>query len=187
MVKNVKILQNLGKADAVRLFLIVCIAGLITSCECQRKSGESTTSTTENETTPSVDELLETSFPINKYLKKESVKAALEGKDVFTLDISEGQGDEFTKDKQVTIDFVGWLENGSLFDSTLKRGAPLTFLSGANRVIIGMEQGLAGMKVGGERLLVIPPRLAYGRLGIKGRVPPESHLIYRILLRSMEN
>lgn len=142
---------------------------------------------TENTGSTVVDSQLETSFPIDDYLQKQEVKAALEGKDVFTMDISQGAGAEFTKDKQVTIDFVGWLGNGSLFDSTLKRGSPLTFLSGANRVIIGMEQGLTGMKVGGERLLVIPPRLAYGRLGIKGRVPPESHLIYRILFRSMED
>ena len=171
----------------MKLFLIVCTFGLFTSCECQRKSDDSSPPTTEGAGVLTVDEKLETSFPIGDYLKKDAVKAALESKNVFVLEIAEGQGDEFSKDRQVTIDFVGWLANGSLFDSTLKRGAPLTFLSGASRIIIGMEQGLAGMKVGGERLLVIPPKLAYGRLGIKGRVPPESHLIYRILFRSMEN
>ena len=167
-------------------FLPLVALAFIYSCECSRP-------TTENDTTPTEDSAEAQSFdtgaddfPIQQYLAREDVKAALHDTKVFTLEIKEGHGEAFASQRQVTIDFVGWLDNGSVFDSTLKRGAPLTFLSGANRVIIGLEQGLHGLKVGGERLIIVPPRLGYGRLGIKGSVPPKSYLIYHITFKEME-
>ena len=79
------------------------------------------------------------------------------------------------------VHYSGRLENGQEFDNSQKRGAPLEFTVGAGQVIAGWEQGLLGMKVGGERVLNIPPELAYGEQGI-GPIPGGATLTFTIEL-----
>ena len=77
-----------------------------------------------------------------------------------------GEGQEARAGDNVSVHYTGTLESGSKFDSSRDRGQPLRFPLGAGHVIKGWDEGVAGMKVGGKRTLVIPPELGYGSRGI---------------------
>ena len=96
-------------------------------------------------------------------------------------DIKVGTGSAVEDGDTVVVHYSGRLENGQEFDNSQKRGAPLEFTVGAGQVIAGWEQGLLGMKVGGERVLNIPPELAYGEQGI-GPIPGGATLTFTIEL-----
>lgn len=94
-------------------------------------------------------------------------------------DIKIGTGAEVVVGSQVTVHYIGTLPDGQEFDNSNKRGTPFTFTVGEGRVIKGWEEGLLGMKVGGQRILVIPPEMAYGDAGI-GPIPPKATLVFSI-------
>ena len=101
-------------------------------------------------------------------------------------DIIVGQGAEAVKYSIVTVNYTGWLEDGTKFDSSLNPGRePLRFTLGAGQMIQGFDQGIPGMKVGGKRKLTIPPNLGYGSQD-KGIIPPNSTLIFEIDLLIVE-
>ena len=101
-------------------------------------------------------------------------------------DIKEGTGKPVETGNIVTVHYVGTFEDGQEFDASKRRGEPLTFKVGAGNVIRGWEEGLLGMKVGGERALIIPPELAYGERGI-GPIPPNTTLKFNIELLAIDN
>jgi peptidylprolyl isomerase len=97
-------------------------------------------------------------------------------------DLEEGTGETPTPGQPVSVHYTGWLEDGSMFDSSLTRGQPFQFVIGAGQVIPGWDEGVAGMKVGGKRQLVIPADLAYGEQGAGGVIPPNATLIFEVEL-----
>lgn len=92
-----------------------------------------------------------------------------------------GTGDEAVAGKEVTVHYVGTLEDGTKFDSSRDRGTPFTFNLGAGQVIKGWDAGVAGMKVGGVRRLVIPAALGYGDRA-NGSIPANSTLLFEVEL-----
>ncbi|MAF59787.1 MAG: FKBP-type peptidyl-prolyl cis-trans isomerase [Candidatus Pacebacteria bacterium] len=80
-------------------------------------------------------------------------------------DLVVGEGAEAVSGKVITVHYVGTLDSGQVFDSSVARGTPFTFTLGVGQVIQGWELGVRGMKVGGKRTLIIPPELAYGAIG----------------------
>ena len=101
-------------------------------------------------------------------------------------DIVVGTGEEAVSGKRVTVDYAGTLENGTKFDSSYDRGTPFSFNLGAGEVIEGWDKGVAGMKVGGKRKLIIPSALGYGERGAGGVIPPNATLIFEVELLAVE-
>lgn len=97
-----------------------------------------------------------------------------------------GTGDEARAGQHVTVHYTGWLYNngvkGAKFDSSKDRNDPFEFGLGARMVIAGWDEGVQGMKVGGTRLLVIPPELGYGARGAGGVIPPNATLMFEVEL-----
>jgi FKBP-type peptidyl-prolyl cis-trans isomerase FkpA len=105
-------------------------------------------------------------------------------------DTTVGTGAEATKGKKVSVHYTGWLYNdgvkGAKFDSSLDRGQPFSFGLGAGQVIRGWDEGVAGMKIGGKRTLIIPPDLGYGARGAGGVIPPNATLMFDVELLGVQ-
>lgn len=97
-------------------------------------------------------------------------------------DLVVGTGPQPQREQTVTVDYTGWLPNGTKFDSSIDRRQPFQFRLGTGHVIKGWDEGIATMKVGGKRKLVIPPQLSYGKQGIPGTIPKNATLIFDVEL-----
>jgi FKBP-type peptidyl-prolyl cis-trans isomerase FkpA len=100
-----------------------------------------------------------------------------------------GTGTAATAGKEVSVHYTGWLydpkaadKHGKKFDSSRDHGEPFSFKLGAGQVIGGWDQGVAGMKVGGKRTLIIPSELGYGARGAGGAIPPNATLVFDVEL-----
>ena len=107
------------------------------------------------------------------------------------INVKAGTGAVAKAGQTVTVNYTGWLyvngAKGKKFDSSLDRGEPFSFTLGAGEVIPGWDQGVAGMKVGGKRTLIIPPQLGYGEDGAgNGAIPPNATLIFDVDLLAVK-
>ncbi|MDY7230168.1 FKBP-type peptidyl-prolyl cis-trans isomerase [Hyalangium rubrum] len=112
--------------------------------------------------------------------------AAMERRDsgLFVQDLVVGEGSEALANRPVTVHYTGWLPNGTRFDSSRTRNKPFQFTLGKGVVIQGWDEGVAGMRVGGQRKLVIPAALAYGNEP-RGQIPANSVLVFDVELISV--
>jgi FKBP-type peptidyl-prolyl cis-trans isomerase len=86
----------------------------------------------------------------------------------------------------VEVNYTGWLADGTEFDSSLDRGQTFSFVLGAGNVIPGWDEGVAGMKVGGQRRLIIPPALAYSATGYPPVIPANAQLTFDVQLVAIQ-
>jgi FKBP-type peptidyl-prolyl cis-trans isomerase len=110
-------------------------------------------------------------------------------KDLQIQEVTAGTGAEARAGRPVRVHYTGWLydaskadHRGNKFDSSKDHGEPFEFNLGAREVIPGWDQGVAGMKVGGKRVLTIPPHLGYGARGAGGVIPPNATLVFEVEL-----
>lgn len=109
--------------------------------------------------------------------------------ELIKTDTKVGTGKEAVNNKLVIVHYTGWLydpkapkNRGTKFDSSVDRGQPFDFMLGAGQVIKGWDQGVAGMKVGGHRTLIIPSEMGYGARGAGGAIPPNATLMFDVEL-----
>ena len=109
--------------------------------------------------------------------------------DLTMIDHKIGDGAEAVAGMPVSVHYTGWLfdaaapdNKGRKFDSSRDRGTPFGFPLGSGRVIAGWDQGVAGMKIGGSRTLIIPSELGYGEHGAGGVIPPNATLVFDVEL-----
>jgi len=105
------------------------------------------------------------------------------------IDVKQGAGAEAVTGKPVIVHYTGWIyddsqpdKKGAKFDSSLDRKVPFGFFLGEGKVIKGWDDGVVGMKVGGQRTLIIPPEMGYGARGAGGVIPPNATLIFDVEL-----
>ncbi|MCB1984277.1 MAG: FKBP-type peptidyl-prolyl cis-trans isomerase [Burkholderiales bacterium] len=124
----------------------------------------------------------------------EQVQAAEAEMQFEKIDRKVGEGEEAVIGKTVNVHYTGWLyddnapdNKGRKFDSSHDRKAHFSFMLGAGRVIKGWDHGVRGMKVGGERTLIIPSSMAYGTRGAGGVIPPNATLIFDVELIGIQD
>ena len=121
-----------------------------------------------------------------------STKSTMEKKnmnELVKIDVKQGTGAEAIAGHDVSVHYTGWLydenapdKHGKKFDSSRDRGDPFNFPLGGGRVIKGWDQGVAGMKIGGQRTLIIPSEMGYGSRGAGGAIPPNATLVFDVEL-----
>ncbi len=117
-------------------------------------------------------------------------KAVTSATGLQTIDEKVGAGTEAVSGKSVSVHYTGWLneagKKGKKFDSSVDRGEPFEFNLGAGQVIKGWDEGVAGMKIGGKRTLMIPSKLGYGTRGAGASIPPNADLIFDVELLAVK-
>jgi FKBP-type peptidyl-prolyl cis-trans isomerase len=101
-------------------------------------------------------------------------------------DVTAGSGAEAREGQVAVVHYTGWLTDGTKFDSSRDRGEPFSFPIGAGQVIPGWDEGVAGMKIGGRRKLVIPANLGYGDMGAPPVIPPGATLVFDVELLDLK-
>jgi peptidylprolyl isomerase len=161
------------------LMIAVCacaglvVAGCGSSDDSSTGSGESTATTTESASTEASGS--------EKTKPKVTVPTGAPPTKLEVKELEEGSGAEAKSGDEVTVQYVGVnYKNGKEFDSSWSRNEPFSFTLGAGEVIPGWDQGVAGMKVGSRRELIIPPELAYGEAGAPPAIAPNETLVFVI-------
>ena len=130
-------------------------------------------------------ELMDVSEPVKMTVVDEADLTTTES-GLQYYDLVDGVGESPEAGQMVVVHYTGWLVDGTKFDSSLDRGEPFTFQLGTGNVILGWDEGVATMKVGGVRHLVIPPDLAYGETGSGATIPPGATLIFEVELLGIQ-
>jgi FKBP-type peptidyl-prolyl cis-trans isomerase FkpA len=117
-----------------------------------------------------------------KYPEKDDAAVVTAKSGLKYKDLAKGDGAEAKAGDTVSVHYTGWLKDGTKFDSSRDRGQSFDFPLGAGRVIKGWDEGVAGMKVGGKRKLIIPPQLGYGARGAGNVIPANAELVFDVEL-----
>lgn len=159
------------------LTIVACAALAVAGCGDDDSSSDSTGST---QATAAESPAVESSGDASGRGKPEvKVPSAAPPKKLEETELIEGTGAEAKSGDEVTVQYVGVnFENGKEFDSSWSRSEPFSFTLGVGEVIPGWDQGVEGMKVGGQRQLVIPPELAYGETGAPPAIGPNETLVF---------
>jgi peptidylprolyl isomerase len=187
--------ESLPRSFDVRARLLTLTAALplaagVAACgdDDSSSAGETaaTPAPTEAPAAPNTDAIAE---GITKNTKKEPQIVTPEGApptELISKDIVKGKGPKAKPGDQLTMQYVGYSwSNGQKFDASWDRGEPFVFQLGAGMVIGGWDQGLAGMRKGGRRLLIIPPDLGYGEAGAGGAIGPNETLVFAVDLEKI--
>lgn len=156
------------------LTIVACLALAVAGCG----DDDSTTESTQTSGSAAVESSGDAS---DRSKPQVTVRDGAPPKNLEETDLIEGTGAEAKSGDKVTVQYVGvGYKSGKEFDASWNRGEPFSFTLGANEVIPGWDQGVEGMKVGGQRELLIPPELAYGEAGAPPAIGPNETLVFVI-------
>lgn len=156
------------------LTIVACLSLVVAGCGDDDSSTESTQSSSSAAVESSGD-------ASDRSRPQVTVPSGAPAKQLQETDLIEGTGAEAKSGDKVTVQYVGvGYKSGKEFDASWNRGEPFSFTLGASEVIPGWDQGVEGMKVGGQRELVIPPELAYGETGAPPLIGPNETLVFVI-------
>ena len=147
----------------------ILMAALLAVTACASGGGSSATAR--------ADELSATTFAPTLSVDLAAMRATPRG--AYVRDVREGDGLYVRSGETVQVRYAGWLADGTAIDAVGERDAPVSFRVGGGQVVRGWEEAVVGMRVGGRRQVVIPPRLGYGARGL-GNVPPNAVLVFLI-------
>ncbi|MBI3923208.1 MAG: FKBP-type peptidyl-prolyl cis-trans isomerase [Armatimonadetes bacterium] len=165
--------------------LIALAALAIAGCARDRQSGTESPPVLKGQEPPT------TATPETEKPEAKS-ETPTKGKEVTTtsglkyIDLKAGTGNSPKNGDTVIVHYTGWLTSGKKFDSSKDRGEPFEFPLGQGQVIKGWDEGVATMKVGGKRKLIVPPDLGYGAAGRPPVIPPDSTLVFEVELPGMK-
>ncbi|MBL7033908.1 MAG: FKBP-type peptidyl-prolyl cis-trans isomerase [Candidatus Delongbacteria bacterium] len=162
-----------------RTLIALLAAGLLVACSDKKSE---TTSTTAEVAQPKEK-------PVTLTTPSGDIPALPEAADTITtasglqyVDILVGEGSSPAAGNMVSVHYTGWLTSGRKFDSSVDRNQPFKFKLGAGQVIKGWDEGVATMKRGSQRRLILPPQLGYGERGAGGVIPPNATLVFDVQL-----
>jgi len=165
-------MTTLGTVQLTRALAAAVLFGSLTMTACGQQDAATAESADAGDTTQSSEGTAE----------KMEVITELQ-----ITDVVQGEGATASAGQQVVVHYTGWLydpaqtdSKGEKFDSSVDRGDPFVFPLGAGRVIRGWDEGFAGMQIGGKRILIIPPDMAYGERGAGGVIPPNATLMFEV-------
>ncbi len=159
-------------------YLLAALAVLaLAGCQEGKSTSTTTTTTTAAPETAKAPAPAETPAAANEVTTSSGLKYQ---------DLVVGNGPLAESGSTVTVNYTGWLTDGTKFDSSVDRDQPFQFKLGAGQVIKGWDEGVAGMKIGGVRRLVIPPSLGYGAAGAGGVIPPNATLVFEVQLLAVQ-
>lgn len=166
--------------ELVRLTALILATGTITACSRRTAGEESAAPAPALETSGQPADL--------RYapsLEVDLSQMTRTASGLYYRDLLVGRGPVATSGERVRVAYSGWLADGSLFDRS-PDGRPYGFVLGRGQVIPGWDEGVNGMRVGGRRLLVIPPALAYGRQSPGAGIPPNATLVFDVRLTQVQ-
>jgi peptidylprolyl isomerase len=163
-------------AIAVTLAVVVALAFLFLGPSVLRPFGATTTNTTATAPQDTSTTMATSSNP-NPSINPQKLPTTLT-----VTDITVGTGATAKAGDMVTVNYIGALPDGTVFDASAKHGQAFSFTLGGGQVIPGWDKGLVGMKVGGKRQLIIPPDMAYGSRGAGSIIPPNATLLFEVEL-----
>jgi len=167
------------------LAILLCVACAKPAADTATATTPATETVTATDTTPAED-LVPTAptgaAAMDAFSMPANLQTTASGLQ-YTID-TPGTGALPQPGQTVAVHYTGWLTDGTKFDSSRDRGAPIEFPLGQGRVIKGWDEGIGLMKVGEKRTLVIPPALGYGSRGAGGVIPPNATLVFKVELMS---
>jgi FKBP-type peptidyl-prolyl cis-trans isomerase FkpA len=166
-----------GRKRFVEVLALVAVLGLVATVAACGDDGEEASPTPSASLTPSVSGTPAAGGPPAVSGEPTTTASGLQ-----FIDIEVGDGASPQKGQTVVVHYTGWLADGTKFDSSVDRGQPFSFVIGTGKVIKGWDEGVATMKVGGKRRLIIPPELGYGAGGYPGVIPGNAQLIFDVEL-----
>jgi FKBP-type peptidyl-prolyl cis-trans isomerase len=170
----------LARLLTVSILLVAALAAALALSGCNKPEPAQPTAPTES-TAPEQE-----TTPAQEATSSETPGTTQDVTELKIEDTKVGTGAEAKAGDTVTVNYTGYLTDGTKFDSSLDSGQPFQFTIGAGEVIQGWEEGVTGMKVGGTRKLTIPPDMGYGEQGAGGVIPPGATLVFTIELLEVQ-